>query len=92
MAQLKIIFQATTGNQSSNGPNWGVAKEARFINWVWAMYAPKDVDGTILPRTLATETAAFRSYANGIYEGTKANIRAWERDELEKANSVADMD
>jgi len=92
MAQLKITFQATTGNQSSNGPNWNASKEQRFINWVWAMYAPRDIDGQVLPRNLANETAAFQNFAAGIYNGTKANIRAWEKSELDKASVVADMD
>jgi len=98
MAQLKITFQATTGNQPSNGPNWNASKEQRFINWVWAMYAPKDTIpgsptfGQLLPRNLANETIAFQNYADGIYNGTKANIRAWEKSEVDKASVVADMD
>lgn len=92
MAQLKITFQATTGNQPSNGPNWNAAKERRFIDWMWAMYSPKDELGQVLPRNLANETIAFQNYAAGIYNGTKANIRAWEKSELDKASVVADMD
>lgn len=91
MAQLRITFQATTGNQPSNGPNWNPTKEARFINWLWAVYSPKTPDGTPLPRTLETETEAFLAYAASIYAVTKANVRAWERSELERSGAVADM-
>jgi len=56
------------------------------------MYAPKDELGQVLPRNLANETVAFHNYADGIYNGTKANIRAWEKSELDKATIAADMD
>lgn len=98
MAQLRYVFQATTGNIAQNGPNWNPAKELRFLNWVWVFYAPKDeVEGSptfgqVLPRNAANEELAVKAFFNAKIDGVIAQIRRYEKQLADAANVPGNMD
>lgn len=86
MAKLIISFEGTAGTVTKNGAVWDAGKETRFLNWVWNNYAPKDevVDsptfGQALARTTPNEVIAFRSFAQAIMNGVKANVLREEKE------------
>jgi len=97
MAQITISFDATAGTITKAGKVWDSSQEARFLNWVWAQYAPKDevVDsptfGQTLPRSPQTMGVAFGNFMASIMEGTKANILRWEKEEAIKTIVQTDL-
>lgn len=97
MAQITISFEGTAGTITKAGKVWDASQEARFLNWIWSQYAPKDeVEGSetfgeVLPRSPQTMGVAFGNFMNSIMEGTKANILRWEKEEAIKTIVQTDL-
>jgi hypothetical protein len=90
-ANIRSSFVATNGTVVVNSTAFTGGQEALFIDWLWAMYAPKDtVEGSptfgqVLPRTTANEAQAYRNYAIAIHAGTYAQVRRWKREQDQAA-------
>ena len=77
MPNLRFTFVATAGTVQHNAPDLTAGQETLFLNWLWAQYAPKDAEGSVLPRNTANEAQAFRNYAAALWRGTRANVQSW---------------
>lgn len=90
----KLTWQITTsvGTVTQDGPDLSDAQMQRFLDWLWYAYPQLDVDGNPLNRTNANQAQAFRDWADTAYQGTKANVLRWEKQEAAQAAAEAVTD
>ena len=90
-ANIRSTFVATGGTVVVNSATLTAPQEAVFIDWLWAMYAPRDTVpgsptfGQVLTRNTANEAEAYRNYAKAIHAGTYAQARRWKREQDQAA-------
>ena len=90
MANLTFAITTSSGTASYDSPNITDENMQRFVDWVWKYFPQYDVDEiTVLPRTPATEAAAFRQWAARQYEKTKERVLREEREEASRSAVAA---
>ena len=95
MATLTWEITTTAGTVSESGPDISDANMDRFFEWLTAeAYVQTDENGDPLPVDNAVRAAAFREWAQGQWEGVKAQVLRYEQQEAaqQAAGAVTDIE
>ena len=78
-ADLEWTVNSSAGSVTFTSPTVNDTQMDRFLDFLWANYAPVDANGDTLPRTNANQATAFRTWAEANWQNTKRSVVDYER-------------
>lgn len=86
MAKLTFAITSAIGNLSVDSPTLTDVQMTKFLDFIWDAYPQLNPDGSRKTRNNTNLAQAYRDFAGGLWQGTRANVLSYER---EKAATTA---